>query len=268
MVWLLKGSVCASMAPLQLYLHGWCVYNPLFWNLTGNLGVLDMVFQRGLKLFNLSLAFLFCPVEISASSKPIAVYKIMGRKRNEIRQVRNGQTISGFRVYNKSTDGSLTLGGFVGSKVQLEANNIDGFLVLKKAYIGMEAEIYGEVRISGPVRIDGEVLIYDHASISGSSRILERAVVHGRAKVDENAVICGDARIFGNARVYGDANILGYAKVYDRAKVFGSVKILGASICGDAQVYGETRINGISYHSVSGDTSYSFKYITPSVALD
>ena len=74
-------------------------------------------------------------------------------------------------------------GGWVANTAKIE----------ETAYIGPNAQVYGDARVSG------NALVYDDARVSGYAQ------VYGNAQVSGNARVYGDAQVYGNAQVSGDA---------------------------------------------------------------
>ena len=137
-------------------------------------------------------------------------------------------------------------GGFVADSAEVD----------ESVYIGSDARVLGDSRISGKVKVGGHAIIHnsdlqDRATVSGKSVVVKstvkgHAVVSGHALV-EKSTIKDYGRVRDSAKVSGTkisdfAKLAGHAStnspVGDRAVVKGYARVYGGSVKGNAMVDG------------------------------
>ena len=101
----------------------------------------------------------------------------------------------------------------------VEAGNLGGFVQTEDnlsqdgdAWVGEEANVYGNATVYG------NAIVYGYASVYGNAKICGNASVCGDASVSDYVMVTDNAKIYGNARVYGNVAISGNAMVTENAK--------------------------------------------------
>ena len=126
-------------------------------------------------------------------------------------------------------------GGFVETEDNLRDN----------AWIGDDAEVFGNAVVCGEAWVYGNTKVYDNALICDRARVCGEAWVFGNARVSSNTWVCGGARIYDNAWVYDNARIYGKAWVCGCTEVYGNARIYhNAWVCGNALIFGNARVYG------------------------
>ena len=96
------------------------------------------------------------------------------------------------------------------------------------------AQIKGEVRLEGRVRVDGEkypnevsTLIEDRVRLSGQAHVSGCVILRDNAHVGEQAVLKGCVEVLHHACVGGKAKIEGWVSLCDRSIVRGNAHLKG-----------------------------------------
>lgn len=106
------------------------------------------------------------------------------------------------------------------------------------AWVGGDAQVFGNARISGNAYVGEQARIYDNAHISDNADVTGYARVTNDARVGEQSHVYGHAVIRGRARVYGNARVCEHAEICDNARIYGN-----AEVSADARVYGEAHVH-------------------------
>ena len=125
-------------------------------------------------------------------------------------------------------------GGFVANSAMVEPS----------VYVGKDACVLGEAKVSGNARIEDFAVVTDHAEVSGFAVIGGNALVRDKVKVSGNAVIrsselkgeltvTDSARIIDGMLVEGSGLVNGRATLKGRSYVSTSTKDVKATITGN-----------------------------------
>lgn len=121
-----------------------------------------------------------------------------------------------------------------GGKVALTASVEDTVYVGSGCLVYGYAQIKGEVRLEGRVRVDGEkypnevsTLIEDRVRLSGQAHVSGCVILRDDAHVGEQAVLKGCVEVLHHACVGGKAKIEGWVSLCDRSIVRGNAHLKG-----------------------------------------
>ena len=172
-----------------------------------------------------------------------------------------GTQVIGYWVWNQ-VNGNLERGGFVARTAAISGKRVsrrnivtkwvhklfypdlaaheasEDKYVLTSCYLGPEARVYGNARVSHHSRVVGAAHIYGQGIVHGFGQVYGNARVYDNAQVYAGGEVFGDAWVYGNAQVYEGGAVFGDAQVYGRAHVFSKARIYGSALLyGDAKVY-------------------------------
>jgi hypothetical protein len=133
-----------------------------------------------------------------------------------------------------------TLGKLVGNEKELELSCSNVF-----DFQDGQGPVPAHQHPNGGGWVADTASVADTAFVGFDAQVFGEARVCGDAQVYENARVYGDARVFGHAWVYGNAEIYGNAQVFDRAHVYGNAQVFGeARVYGNAMIKGDAQISG------------------------
>ena len=125
-------------------------------------------------------------------------------------------------------------GGFVANTATVDAT----------AYIGPQAQVLDQARVTGDAQIldyaivRHNAFIGDSASVAGRAIVGEDASVYGRARVEDEAHIYGGCTIYDDARIKGNSLIF-FTSAYDKALLGDNTFCWGATLHGDIVLGGD-----------------------------
>jgi carbonic anhydrase/acetyltransferase-like protein (isoleucine patch superfamily) len=143
------------------------------------------------------------------------------------------------------------LGGFIENAFNLSHEG--------NCWVGKNAKVYKDARVSGDSNIYGHAIIKDGAQIQGSSLISCKAKISGACITDteicgnsvisgavtiDNSLICDNAQISGEDIWINYAFIKDNATILDRACVYGYSLSNVVKVSDNAVIYGDAYLNG------------------------
>lgn len=127
---------------------------------------------------------------------------------------------------------------FTGEEKEFEVVILHRIRALKDFGNVSKGDLGGWIEKEDNLSHDGIAWVGDEARVSGNARVSESALVR------DNAIICGEAQISGNATIGDSALIFDGAIIRDEAQVSGNAMVGEATVCDLARVSGKTIVYG------------------------